>query len=160
MNKWLIILAAMIALSPAVAMADNAYTFIKVDCNSASHSLVLNAFFDWDEAGMARLKRNEDNTYFFNDIAKTHKEVQCDLGNRHVLSFVGLQDQMNPRSDNLKVFLDHQHIPLLFYLQSQITITLLSEGDLNVEVCPLGFRNEVKDKQCTRTHIVPADLTE
>lgn len=80
------------------------YTFIKMTCDPEKQSVTINDFSDEREEGKARIKRHEKDTYYVDE--NVYKEIVCDLGNKHTVSFVPIQSYEHPRDNTFQLYLD------------------------------------------------------
>ena len=89
--------------TPAVSHADMIYEFITMTCDPQSHSAHIASFHDWNKSGQERVARKEKNTYYFDDLAETHRTITCSLGDGQIVSLTAGKSVIHPANNSFGV---------------------------------------------------------
>ena len=125
--KSLLVIVVFLMLS-TTAKADINYTFIKMTCDPDLQSATIKVFYDWGDAGKARVALHEKDTYYLDDIASGNfrteqpKKITCNLNNTQTISFVTYHGL--PKDDNLVLFID----------KKRVTVYQLGDGEWSLDI--------------------------
>jgi len=157
-----LMIVAIIVLNPSAAKADINYTFITMTCDPGSQSATINAIWDWNESGEARIARHEKDTYFLGDLSKTGSRVTCGLSKHQVVSFSAAESG-RAREHTASIYLNGNKIDLhtLSYGEWTLDIHATDNDADTIKYCPhfvdLSFQDasalKSNKRECRISHV-------